>query len=244
MKCLDLKVIEFKPDFYLLEPRQCGWAWPVISGKINVKIYVKYEIPRWTYHDRMHIKVSAEKTYPNYFYIGEDDVYIIEDTNPSDEPITKEKIIETTLGYYDIGAAFKGEDYRNSGWRKWNFAFFTDSGGPTKQIKVSAYWDAEVCEFTDYEVDGLEEPPPRKKAELHITDIRADKYTIEEGESVTVTATISNSGEEAGTCVAELLIDGLLITGKKITVPPGTCVDVSFKIEDLHVGSHEVCIRI
>jgi len=244
MKCLDLKVIEFKPDFYLLEHKQCGWAWPVISGKINVKIYVKYEIPRRTYHGRIHIKVRAEKTDPNYFYIGESDIYVIKDTNPSDEPITKEKIIETTLSYYDIGAAFKGEDYRNSGWRKWNFAFFTDSGGPWKTIKLSAYWDAQSCKFTNYKVEGVEPPPPIEKPQLSVTDIKADKATIVKGESVTVTATITNSGNADGTCVAELFIDGLLVTVKKLTVPAGSSVKVSFRVEDLREGSHSVCVRI
>jgi len=163
MKCLDLRVIEFTPErFWLPEPGQCGWAWPVISGDIRVKIYVKYEIGRQTYHDRMHIKVRTEKTYPNYYYIGESDVAVIEDSNPSDNAVIKEKIIEKTLHYYDIGAGFKGEDYRNSGTRKWTFTFFSDSGGPTKVINLSAYWDASTCEFTNFKVEGVESPPPPK----------------------------------------------------------------------------------
>jgi len=243
MKCLDLKVIEFKPDLFLKYKYQCGWAAPKIGAKIQVKIYVKYEIERWTYHDRMHIKVRAEASDP-YLYIGEDDVYIIEDTNPSDEPITKEKIIEKTLEYYDICATSKGKNYQKSGWRKWNFVFFTDSGGPWKTIKLSAYWDAQSCKFTNYKVEGVESPPPIEIPQLSIADIKVDKIEITEGESVTVTATIANSSNVNGTCVAELLIDGLLVTGKKLTVPAKSSVKVSFKVEDLLKGSHKVCVKI
>jgi len=187
VKCLDLRVIEFKPErFWLPEPKQCGWAWPVISGDIRVKIYVKYEIERWTYHDRMHIKVRTEKTYPNYYYIGESDVAVIEDSNPSDNAVVKEKIIEKTLHYYDIGAGFKGEDYRNSGTRKWNFVFFSDSGGPWKTIKLSAYWDASTCEFTNFKVEGVESPPAITKKII----LTPDRDAVFEGETVNFTADI------------------------------------------------------
>lgn len=230
MKCLDLKVVEFKPDFYLLDPKQCGWAWPVIGGKINVKIYVKYEIPRWTYYDRMHIKVRAEKTDPNYSYIGEDDVYIIEDTNESDIAITREKTIEATLEYYDIGAAFKGEDYRKSGWRKWRFTFFTDSGGPTKEITVSAYWDANTCKFTDYDVKGVEElfPQPNiasvkfKYGTREISETGETLYAPV-GKSIEVTVEIENASPTGGRGAIEVYnaTTDTVLGFKEVIIPQG-----------------------
>jgi len=189
MECLDLRICEFKVErAYLPNSYQCGWACPVISMDFKVKLYIKYKIYRWTYHDRMHIKVKAEKTHPNYFYIGERDFCIIEDKNPSDNAVVKEKIIEKTLSYYDFGGCFRGEDYRRSGWRKWHIAFFTDSGGPVKAIDLSGYWDASTCKFTQFRVEGdIEQPPTPSKQEITLT---ADRTKISEGETVKFTADV------------------------------------------------------
>ena len=245
MRCLDLRVIKFEPNFYLRYRYQCGWAWPKIGGKIELGIYVKYEIPKRTYHDRMHIKVRAEKIYPNHWYIGETDCHIIEDNNPSAKPIVKEKIIKTILSYYDISGAFKGEDYRDSGWRKWRFEFFTDSGGPVKTIKVSAYWHAQPdCRFTDYKVEGVEQPPYIPQPKFTIKEIKVDKTEIYEGETVTVTATIQNISNVNGICLAKLFIDKYLITGEQLEIPAGASKTVKFKVEDIPVGKHSVCVDI
>jgi len=191
MECLDLKIIKFEPNFYLLNSYQCGWAWPVISADIEVEVYIKYKVYRWTYHDRMHIKVRAEKIHPNEFYIGETDLYIIEDENPSDNDIIKEETIKTTLSYYDIGGGSKGEHYgKKSGWRKWKFVIFTDSGGPWKTITVSAYWDAETCKFTDYKVEGVESVDSGKGFIKLKIDVDAPS-TVYKGEEFEVKANVN-----------------------------------------------------
>jgi len=237
MKCLDLKIVEFKPEFYLPEPNQCGWAWPTINGKIKVKICVKYEIERWTHSDRMHIKVSAEKTDPNYYYIGETDVYIIEDQNLSDNKITKTKVIEQTLNYYDIGAAFSGEDYRNSGWRKWNFAFFTDSGGPTKPIKLSAYWDASTCKFTDFRVEGVE-PLPCYCTSVRITNVESPPGS---GKIKVYGYATGKAGESA---TFQLLKDGEVIAEKDYSFSSMADCYPTFEVDvtDWSPGSYRIKI--
>lgn len=175
MECLDLKVLEFVPNFYLREPEQCGWAWPVIAGKIKVKLYVRYLIPENTLHDKMHLRVAAEKTYPNHFFIGRKDFHTIVDDNPKNVPVIKERTVETTIEYYDIGGSFKGEDYRKSGWRSWNFVFSTDCKGPIKTIELSAEWHAQPeCKFVQYKIKGLEPAPPAPEP----TPSKALKYLV------------------------------------------------------------------
>jgi len=238
VKVLDLRVVGLDVNYGGIWQGKCGYYYIQPAFKISFTLYVKYEIPRWTYHDKLVIKgaFSPAPSAFQYMRILEKEV-----SNPSDESI----VVEEKLSTNKITAVLSFEKMNQSGDKSFKIRVYPDIQPElSKYLTVTFYWDATHCTVSNIRIKGLESAPPIEKPQFSITDIRADKTTITKGESVTVMATITNSGNVDGTCVAELLIDELLVTGKKLTVPAKSSVKVSFKVEDLREGSHKVCVKI
>ena len=83
-----------------------------------------------------------------------------------------------------------------------------------------------------------------KPAEFSITDIRADRTTITEGESVKVTVTVTNTGGTSGTATVGLYVDGKFIKGESVYIGAGTSRTIEFSVSGLTAGTHTICAKI
>ncbi|PTD94403.1 hypothetical protein C9439_02485 [archaeon SCG-AAA382B04] len=65
--------------------------------------------------------------------------------------------------------------------------------------------------------------------DFEITNLGVSAYYIEEGESVNVSATVENVGDETGSYMIELLVDGVSEEKKEVEVDAGDTETVSFQ---------------
>ncbi|MFW6150498.1 MAG: DUF7507 domain-containing protein, partial [Chloroflexota bacterium] len=65
-------------------------------------------------------------------------------------------------------------------------------------------------------------------------------FVTRTGETVTVTATFTNDGEEAGTYEAQLRLDGSEVDSSPVTLGPGESTSLTFTLSDLSPGTHTV----
>ena len=112
-------------------------------------------------------------------------------------------------------------------------------------------------EITEEDTDTGEDIAP---AEFEITDLSVDASEIAPGESVTVTATIQNTGGTEGTEQLQFDIDGTTVDGQKVgdttfeevtegetvtelvTIPPGESTTVSISVSRELTGAFEVSV--
>lgn len=66
-------------------------------------------------------------------------------------------------------------------------------------------------------------------ADFAVTSTAVDAATVSTGDLVTVSATVANGGEEAAEALVELTVDGDVVDGRRVTVPAGAAVPVSFE---------------
>lgn len=86
------------------------------------------------------------------------------------------------------------------------------------------------------------EQPEKKPAQLEIGTLTVKPSTVMVGDSATVTATVINSGDIAGTYEASLMIDGEEIDRKVAWVDSGVPKEVSFKVTKENAGSYELMV--
>ncbi|MDR5673441.1 CARDB domain-containing protein [Halalkaliarchaeum sp. AArc-GB] len=79
-------------------------------------------------------------------------------------------------------------------------------------------------------------------AEFEVTDATLSESTIIEGESVTVSATVENVGDRAGTFTAELQIDGDVVEREDVTVGPGESKEVTFSWTANEADDYEIAV--
>ncbi|RLJ01882.1 MAG: hypothetical protein DRP11_03745 [Candidatus Aenigmatarchaeota archaeon] len=97
-------------------------------------------------------------------------------------------------------------------------------------------------------VDGLSgsftvsAAPPPAPAEFEVSDLSVSPSEVEPGESVTVSATVSNVGEESGSYTVELKVDGVVVDSETVTLDGGTSTSVSFTVTSEVEGSHTVAV--
>lgn len=72
-------------------------------------------------------------------------------------------------------------------------------------------------------------PPPRP-AEFEVSDLEITPEEVEEGEEVTITATVTNIGEEEGSHTVELKIDGEVVDSEAVTLAGGASAMISFEV--------------
>jgi len=194
VKVLDLRVVGLDVDYDGIWQGRCGYYYIQPAFKISFTLYVKYEIPRWTYHDKLVIKAEFSPAPSAFRYVR---ILEKEVSNPSNESI----VVEEKLSTNKIKVVLFFEKMNQSGDKSFKIRVYPDIQPQlSKYLTVTFYWDATRCTVSNIRIKGLESAPPVKKPQLSITDFRADKTTITEGESVTVTATITNSGNVDGTC--------------------------------------------
>ena len=99
----------------------------------------------------------------------------------------------------------------------------------------------------EYEVtvDGLTgsftvKAPPLKPAEFEASNLVVTPREVEPEASVTVSATITNIGEESGGCIIELKLDGVVAGMKTVDLNAGVSETVTFTTSSEEEGSHSV----
>ncbi|MFC6720742.1 ethylbenzene dehydrogenase-related protein [Halovenus amylolytica] len=73
--------------------------------------------------------------------------------------------------------------------------------------------------------DGEEEPEP---ASFELSNLDPEEATVEVGETITVSADVANTGEEAGTATVNLAIDGASLASQDVEVEPDATETVEF----------------
>ncbi|GEM_PF-4914741 len=84
--------------------------------------------------------------------------------------------------------------------------------------------------------------PTAKPATFSVAELVVDKTEVASGQTVTVTAKISNSGEVEGRYTAELTVDGKKTDAKEVTISPRGTEAVTFGFTSSEVGSHQIAV--
>ena len=84
--------------------------------------------------------------------------------------------------------------------------------------------------------------PPLAPAEFTLSDLVVSPSKVETGETVTVTATVTNVGEETGSHTAELLVDGSKVDEETVTLEGGAEETVEFTGVSGDEGTHTVSV--
>ena len=85
-------------------------------------------------------------------------------------------------------------------------------------------------------------PPPPTPAEFKLSNLVVSPTTVEIGEPVSVSVTVTNVGEEAGSYTAELLIDGSKVDEDTVSLVGGASETVEFTGVSGEEGSHTVSV--
>jgi len=110
-------------------------------------------------------------------------------------------------------------------------------------IAVCPHVRASFGEVTWYIIAPLVYYEPLEP-KFSITNVRLDKYDIIKGEPVKVYAEVSNDGNVGGTAQIRVTVDGRVVKTDSVYVEAGTCRGVSYTIEGLPVGSHQICVDL
>jgi hypothetical protein len=100
----------------------------------------------------------------------------------------------------------------------------------------------------DVDVNGLtgsftvEEPVPPAPAEFTLSNLFVSPTSIETGETVTVSVTVANVGEESGSYTAELLVDESKVDEETVTLVGGASETVEFTDVSGDEGTHTVSV--
>ncbi|MCJ7515250.1 MAG: hypothetical protein MUO89_04660 [Dehalococcoidia bacterium] len=87
-----------------------------------------------------------------------------------------------------------------------------------------------------------EQPASQRPAEFEVGPIAIEPPVVMVGDTVTVAATVNNTGDLAGIYNAVLLVDGQEAGRKDITIEPGSNQEVSFQLAKITADSHQLAI--
>ncbi|MFC6813506.1 CARDB domain-containing protein [Natrialbaceae archaeon GCM10025810] len=94
----------------------------------------------------------------------------------------------------------------------------------------------------EYENDDEDDGPDQPSADVDLEDVTYSTTDLEAGEDLTVTATYHNHGETAGRKIAELLVDGVVVDEKEVTIGAGETKEVTFTRTMERSGTFEVAV--
>lgn len=82
-----------------------------------------------------------------------------------------------------------------------------------------------------------------QEGQISVTDASLSSETVETGETVTVSATVENTGSESGTITLELTADGETITTREVTVDAGSTQTVEFETSFDEAGEYGIAVN-
>jgi len=152
VRLLDLKVCDAKVEYNGIWSGRCGYAWLDLSFIIKLKLYVKYEIARWTYHDKLVIGYCIDPSAGAPCGRAVDKVV----SNPTNQDVVKEEIIDTTIQAV-VSYTRSIDDMRKSGYKSFTVSVHEDpTGAYEKTLNISFYWNASNCTVSNITVKGTE----------------------------------------------------------------------------------------
>ncbi len=86
------------------------------------------------------------------------------------------------------------------------------------------------------------QPASQKPAEFEVGPITFAPPVVMVGDSLTITATVKNTGDVAGTYTAALSVDGQEVDSKAIPVDPESSKEASFQLSKTTAGSYKLAI--
>ena len=120
---------------------------------------------------------------------------------------------------------------------------YSDIGSYTVTLTVKDYRNAEAsdtCIITVTE-ETKPTPPTPKPAEFIIFNLTIIPADVEPREEVTITFTVTNIGEETGTCTVNLSVEGEPMT-VLVTLDGGESEEVEFKLSPEAEGTYQVVV--
>jgi len=119
-----------------------------------------------------------------------------------------------------------------------------DLGAPQECVEYVFYnFEGKTMKDLFPECYGLPKPP-HEIPKFEITDMRVDKTTITEGETLDVQVWVKNTGNAGGTATVKLKVDGVEKARRGVYIPAGAQSYVSFHISGLSVGTHTICAEV
>jgi len=209
VKLLDLKVCDAEVKYDGIYSGRCGYAWLDLSFIIKLKLYVKYEIARWTYHDKLVIHYWVEPA-PSAFEFGRavDKVVV----NTSDQNIIKEEIIDTTI-HAVVSYTRRTDDMRKSGYKSFTVRVYGENWACMKTLNISFYW--KPCSVSNITVKGTE-PCPTLAPTIKITSFKVGPTEAYVNQDVKVTAMLQ--GTPNSTWTAELYVNYRKVDEETVTL--------------------------
>ncbi len=81
---------------------------------------------------------------------------------------------------------------------------------------------------------------PAKPAEFQVTDLTINPSSVMSGESVAISVKVTNVGEESGTYIVNLEIDGTAADTREVTLAGGSTKIAEFSVTETTAGTHTV----
>jgi len=81
-----------------------------------------------------------------------------------------------------------------------------------------------------------------KQPDMSVTSATLERSSVSVGDTVGVTAEVTNDGNGQGTYTAELIVDGEVVDTKEVTVGAGETTTVTFSYEASESGDHSVAV--
>lgn len=134
--------------------------------------------------------------------------------------------------------------------------------GVSEEDLVIAYWDgdewvmlattidpvadtarAEVAHFTPFALLAPLPAPPPAPAAFAVSDLTVSPAEVDIGETVTITALVSNTGELSGSYEVTLKIDGVAVATDEVTLAGGASQEVTFTTAKDAAGTYTVDVN-
>ncbi|MDO8567315.1 MAG: hypothetical protein Q7R57_01210 [Dehalococcoidales bacterium] len=96
---------------------------------------------------------------------------------------------------------------------------------------------SQISHFSDFAIFA-----PTKAATFNVSNLNVTPLEVKPGEKVTVSATVTNTGDLGGSYPATLRLDGIQIASTNITMAGGASQQVSFSTSADAVGPHTVTV--
>ncbi|WP_276253017.1 CARDB domain-containing protein [Halomontanus rarus] len=112
----------------------------------------------------------------------------------------------------------------------------------TRTFNDAGEYDIEIGGASAGTLTVVEPEPEPEPAAFDVGDAELSESEIAAGDSVDVTATVSNTGEESGTHTAELTVDGDVVAEQDVTLEGGESDTVTFTETFDDAGEYDVAV--
>ncbi|WP_207590098.1 CARDB domain-containing protein [Halomontanus rarus] len=112
----------------------------------------------------------------------------------------------------------------------------------TRTFNDAGEYDIEIGGASAGTLTVVEPEPEPEPAAFDVSDADLSESEIAAGDSVDVTATVSNTGEESGTHTAELTVDGDVVAEQDVTLEGGESDTVTFTETFDDAGEYDVAV--